>query len=208
MFAALVRILFKVWMTSIVADWRIDLIKAHPNLFHPPGAGPKAARGYPDCGDGWRDLLKSACAKIDAAITQRERFRVIEIKKRFATLRFYWRGNLSTEAEVKIVEAIALAEARSSVTCEQCGEEGRPYRAAAVLITRCTVHAKGQPVELTPGLQNAHIAPRIVDGQFRGISCCGYDRATDTFIDLLPDALGIEVGSGRSSSTCEAGYGC
>lgn len=195
-------------MASVV-DWRIDLIKAYPNLFHPRGAGLEKARGYPACGGGWRDLLNSACAKVESAITEGESFKVLQIKERLGTLRFYWRGgNLSTEAEAKIVEAIALAEARSSVTCEQCGEEGRPYRAGRVLITRCTVHAKGQPVELTPGLENAHIAPRIVDGQFRGISCCGYDRATDTFIDLLPDALGIEVGSGRSSSTCEAGYGC
>jgi hypothetical protein len=199
--------LFKIWMTSIVADWRIDLIKAYPNLFHPPGAGPEAARGYPACGDGWRDLLNSACAKVEAAITEGESFNVVHIKKRLGTLRFYWRGTLSTEAEAKIVAAIALAEARSACSCEQCGEEGRLYRAGRVLITRCAVHAKGQPVEFTPGLENAHIVQRI-DGQRRGVTCCRYDRATDTFIDLLPDAPGIEVPGGSSSSTCEgAGHG-
>jgi hypothetical protein len=194
-------------MTSVV-DWRIDLIKAYPNLFHPRGAGLERARGYPVCGGGWRDLLNSACAKIEAAITEGESFKVVQIKERLGTLRFYWRGNLSPGAETKIVEAIALAEARSACSCEQCGEEARLYRAGGMLTTCCVVHAKGRPVELTPGLENAHIAQRIVDGRFRGISCCRYDRATDTFIDLLPDALGIEVGSGRSSSTCEAEYGC
>jgi hypothetical protein len=200
--------LFKVWMTSIVADWRIDLIKAHPNLFRPPGAGPEAARGYPDGGGGWRDLLNSACGKIDAAITQRESVRVIEIKKKLAPLRFFWRGRLSTEAAVKTVEAIALAEARSACRCAQGGEEGRPYRAGGALITRCAIHAKGRPVELAPGLENAHIVRRIVDGQFRGLTCCRCDRATDTFIDTLPDAPGIEICGGVSLSTSEgAGHG-
>ena len=98
--------MFKVWMTSIVGDWRIDLIKAYPNLFHPPGAGPEVARGYPACGRGWRGILNSACAKIEAAITEGESFKVVQIKERLGTLRFYWRGNLSTGAETKIVEAL------------------------------------------------------------------------------------------------------
>jgi hypothetical protein len=191
-------------MPSIVADWRIDLIKTYQNLFHPPEAGLDKARGYPACGSGWRDLLNSACARVEAALTESESFRVVQIKQRLGTLRFYWRGNLSTEVEAKIVEAIALAEARSFVTCEQCGEEGRPYRTGQILMTRCAVHAKGQPVELIPGLENAHIVPRTVEGQFRGITCCRYDRGTDTFIDMLPDARGFEIRCGIPSSTYES----
>jgi hypothetical protein len=40
-------------------------------------------------------------------------------------LHFCWRGNLSAEAEAKIADAVARAEARAQVTCEECGEEGR-----------------------------------------------------------------------------------
>ena len=195
-------------MTTSVTEWRINLIKAYPTLFHPPGAGPEVARGYPACGRGWRGILNSACAKIEAAITEGESFKVVQIKERLGTLPFYWRGNLSTGAETKIVEAIALAEARSACSCEQCGEEGRLYRAGGMLTTCCAVHAKGRPVELTPGLENAHIVQRIVDGQFRGVTCSRYVRATGTFVDMLPDASGIEVRGGISSSTCEgAGHG-
>jgi hypothetical protein len=205
---ALVRILFKIWMTSIVAAWRIDLIKAYPNLFHPPGAGLEKARGYPACGDGWRDLLNSACAKIEAAIGEGDSFTVLQIKERLAVLRFYWRGSLSTKAEAKIVDAVAKAEARAACTCSLCGEEGRLYRADRALTARCALHAKGRPIELTAGLENVHIVRRIVAGQFRGVTCCRYMRTTDTFIDLLPDAPGIEVRGGISSSRLEgAGHG-
>jgi hypothetical protein len=30
-------------MTSTVHDWRVDLIEAHPGLFHPPTGAPEAA---------------------------------------------------------------------------------------------------------------------------------------------------------------------
>jgi hypothetical protein len=195
-------------MTTSVTEWRINLIKAYPNLFHPPGAGPEAARGYPVCGSGWRHLLHDACAKIEAAIGEGDSFTVLQIKERFAVLRFYWRGILSTKAEAKIVEAVAKAEARAACTCSLCGEEGRLYRADRALTTRCALHAKGLPVELTAGLENVHIVRRTVAGQFRGVTCCRYIRAADTFIDLLPDAPGIEVGGGISSSRRErAGHG-
>jgi hypothetical protein len=195
-------------MTAIVTDWRTDLIKAHPNLFHPPAGAPQAASGYPSCGDGWRDLLNSACARIEAAIAEGESFRVLQITERLATLRFFWRGSLSTEAEAKIVDAVALAEARSACTCSQCGEEGRLCRAGGVLTTRCALHAQGQPVELTAGLENVHIVRRIVAGQFRGVTCSRYVRATDTFVDLLPEALATGVRGRISSSRCEgAGHG-
>jgi hypothetical protein len=191
-------------MRAILTDWRTDLIRTHPKLFHAPAGVPQAAKGYPACGNGWRDLVYRACAKIDTAVAGDESFRVLLIKEKLATLRFFWRGNLSTEAEAKIVEAVTLAEARSACTCSQCGEEGRLYRAGGLLMTRCSLHAKGQPAELTAGLENVHIVRRIVAGQFWGVTCSRYVRATDTLIDLLPDAPGIEVRGEISSSRCEA----
>lgn len=191
-------------MTSIVADWRIDLIKAHPNLFHPPTGAPETARGYPACGDGWRELLNCACERIAAALAEGDSFKAVQIQEKSASLRFYWRGRLSPEAEAKIVNAIALAEARSACTCDECGKEGRLYCNCGVLITRCAIHARGQPVEVAPTEQNVHIVRRVVAGKLRGISCCRYDRGTDTFVDVPPDSLRVEVHGEISSSTCEA----
>jgi hypothetical protein len=191
-------------MRAILTDWRTDLIRTHPKLFHAPAGVLQAAKGYPACGNGWRDLLNTACEKIEAAIAEDESFRVLQIKEKSATLRIFWRGSLSTGVEAKIVDAVALAEARSACTCSQCGEEGGLYRAGGVLMTRCAVHAKGRRVEFAASLENVHIVRRIVDGQFRGVTCSRYVRATDTFVDLLPDSLAIEVGGEISSSRCEA----
>jgi hypothetical protein len=179
-------------MTGIVTDWRIDLIKAHHGLFQPPAGAPKGAQGCPRCGDGWRDLLERTFTRIEAALAEGGTFRALQIKENCGTLRFYWSAGLSHEAEAKVQEAINQAEARSACTCEQCGEEGCLYRAGGVLMTRCTAHANGQPVEVKPRLANLHLVQRIVPGGARVISCCRYDRATDTFIEVSSDSLGIE----------------
>jgi hypothetical protein len=179
-------------LTAIVTDWRVNLIKAHHGLFSPRSGAPGTAHGYPDCGDGWRELLERTFAKIEAALAEGGTFRVLQINEKYGTLHLYWSGGLSDEVEAKVQQAIDLAEARSASTCEQCGEEGCLYRAGGVLMTRCTAHAKGQPVAITPGLKNIHLVQRMVRGGTRVISCARYDRATDTFIDVSPDSLEIE----------------
>ncbi|MBR0707991.1 hypothetical protein [Bradyrhizobium liaoningense] len=178
-------------MSGVVRDWRVELVEAYPDLFHPVG-DPPAAQGWPEVGDGWRDLLERACARIRAAVQANGgSFQATQIKEKFGTLRFYWDGSLSPEASVRVEEAIDLAEARSACTCELCGEEGRLYRSGSWLMTRCAQHAKGRPVETGPGLDNVHIVERIV-GKRRDIRCRRYDRSTDSFVDVDPRTLGIE----------------
>jgi hypothetical protein len=71
-------------MASIDRDWRIELIEAHPNLFHAPVGAPKAAQGYPTCSDGWCDLLERLFTRIEAAIAEDGgSLRVIEIKEKY-----------------------------------------------------------------------------------------------------------------------------
>jgi hypothetical protein len=190
-------------MTGAGTDWRTELIKAHSGLFHPRAGAAETARGFPDCGDGWRDLLECACARIESALREDDSFRVVRIKDKYGALHFYWRGNVSPETEANIVHAIALAEARSLCTCGECGEEGRLYCAVGVLLTRCAVHAKGRPVKVTPSRDNIHIVRRVVAGQLSGICYRRYDRATDTFRHIPPHTLGIEVRSEISSSISE-----
>jgi hypothetical protein len=179
-------------MARAVRDWRIELIEAHPNLFHPPEAHPEAADGYPTCGDGWRDLLERACIRIEAALADGGgTFRASPIKEKFAGLRFYWQGEVSPETGARINDAIALAEARSACTCETCGEEGQLYRHGGIYTTRCAAHAKGQPVPAEPGRQNVHVVRRATPDRFR-VAPRRYDRATDTFIDVPPASPEIE----------------
>jgi hypothetical protein len=179
-------------MTEAVRDWRIELVEAYADLFHPLAEHPGVAQASPECGEGWRDLLEGACARIQAAVqADHGSFKATQIKEKYATLRFYWEGALSNEADAKVEEAIALAEARSACTCEVCGEEGRLYGSGGWLMTRCAAHAQGRLAEIEPRFENVHIVERIV-GKRRQITCRRYDRKTDSFIAIDPGSLGVE----------------
>src|SRR5260370_1295721 len=170
-------------MGGVVRNWRAELVEAYPDLFHPAADHPGAAEASPDCGEGWRDLLERACVRIRAAVqADGGSFKATQIKEKYGTLRFYWSGVLSQEADSKVEEVVDLAEARSACTCELCGAEGRLY-GPGWLTTRCEAHAEGrQPEAIRPGLQNIHIVERIV-GDRREVTCRRYDRDADAFVD-------------------------
>jgi hypothetical protein len=96
-------------------------------------------------------------------------------------LRFYYYGKFSQATRQKINNAIALAEARSAVTCEICGVEGRLYRHGAWYMTRYTAHEKGRQVPAKPDRENLLISYGYEGGQLRVVACQRYDRATDGF---------------------------
>ena len=83
-----------------VRDWRIELSEAHPGLFRPPEEHPAAASGYPWCDEGWRDLLERLCVRIESALRVGEMIRIAQIKEKFASLRFYWHGEVSPETRL------------------------------------------------------------------------------------------------------------
>lgn len=176
---------------AIVTDWRVDLIKAHPGLFGPRPHTSGVSIGFPDCGDGWREPLERTFAKIETALAGAGTFRVLQIVEKCGTLRLYWRGDLSDEAAAAVDEAIALCEARSACTCSECGAKGRAYHSEGGLLTRCSVHAVGRLVEITPGLENVHLVYRTVNDGTRVVTCSRYDRTADAFVDIPPDYLRI-----------------
>jgi hypothetical protein len=179
-------------MTSTTPDWRIELLEAHPRLFHGPLDRPYAAEGYPNCEEGWRELLERACARIEAALVEGSTFRVLQIKEKFGVLRFYWDGEMSAPVKAKVEEAIALATARSACTCEICGLEGRLYSRGGWLATACPHHARGDAVSIRPGFEKLRIVRRIVEGSVRITCCQRYDRQIDALVDVDPKLLGIE----------------
>jgi len=133
-------------MAGILKDWRIELIEAHPGLFCPPPGNPGAARGYPPCEAGWRDLLERLCIRLQAALGDNERIHLNQIREAVGRMRVSWRGEVMPATRSRIHEAIALAEARSACTCEKCGEPGRLYLDDGVCMTRCAAHTRGMPV--------------------------------------------------------------
>ena len=140
-------------MIHVVRDWRVELVEAYPDLFQPVG---DAVR--PGLARGRRRLPRSA-------------FYATQIREKYGTLRFYWEGALSPEADAQVEEeAIDLAEARSACTCEICGEEGRLY-GDEWRTTRWAAHSEGrEPVEIRPHLQNVHIEEWLV-GDRREVRC-------------------------------------
>ena len=66
-------------MVDSVQDWRVKLMQAHPRLF----GRPDAAQGYPNCEEGWRDLLERCCARIETALAEGGALRVVQIKEKF-----------------------------------------------------------------------------------------------------------------------------
>jgi hypothetical protein len=105
------------------------------------------------------NLLERACTRIRTAVqADGGTFKFTQIKEKYATVRLYWEGALSPEADARIEEIINRAEARSACTCEVCGAEGRLHRAGGWLMTRCVAHAQGHPVPEKPGWENVTIS--------------------------------------------------
>jgi hypothetical protein len=167
-----------------VRDWRIELIEAHPRLFVPLAGNLDRATGYPTCEEGWRDLLERMCDRMETALREEETIRIVQIKEKFAGLRCYWRGNVSTATTVRIMEAIALAEARSACTCEQCGAEGRLYKWGGFYMTRCAAHAVGAEVPERDS-EIVHVVRVATADGYRHVRR-RYDRETDSFTEVPP----------------------
>lgn len=171
-----------------VPSWRTKLIESYPGLFHPPAGQPEAAAGYISCGEGWSDLIARLCVRMEAALQQVETIRLLQIKERLATLRVYWRGDVTPETVARLHEATALAKARSACTCEACGAEGRLYNFGGEYITRCRTHAKGEQVLAPAGLENLHLVRVPTPDGYRVVAR-RYDREADRFVDEDPTVL-------------------
>jgi hypothetical protein len=175
--------------------WQSDLVARHPRLFNITADGRTSTPGWPLVGDGWRELIETAVARIAAALSGAEAgwVRIVRVRSKYGTLRFYWRGSrLSDQMEIAITDAVALAEARSACSCEICGAAGVLHSRGGWLSTACPDHAGGEPVSVATGFADLHIV-RIFDAGGRPVaSCRRYVRATDSFADVDPKLLGIE----------------
>ncbi len=108
---------------------------------------------------------------------------ITEIKEKYGTLRIHWRGALSPDAAARVEECVDLAEARSAVTCEVCGEPG-VLRGGGWLTTRCAAHAEGRPaIEVDEGFENLQVERRLVGGRVQ-VRFRFYDRAGDRFVEV------------------------
>lgn len=97
-------------------------IEKYPTIFagRPPDLGISIARG-------WERILDSLCLRISTILegAPGTTIHVIQIKEKFAGLRFYYQLSGATESVSNaITEAVALASEASSNCCEKCGVRG------------------------------------------------------------------------------------
>lgn len=89
-----------------------------------------------ECGDGWYtildELLSIAEWRNKKALC--EPIKIIQIKEKFAGLRFYYNGG-----DEYFAGAVRMAESMADHTCEVCGSPGE-RRSGTWLTTRCEEH--------------------------------------------------------------------
>jgi hypothetical protein len=166
------------------ADWRIDLMKAHPRLFEIMPDEPDRSFGYPLCEAGWRDVLVRLCTRIENALQYNETFQFVRIKQKFGIARIDWDGEMSDETRLRISEAIDKAVARSACTCEICGAQWHLYNRRGWLATRCAEHTAGDPVPVRAGLENVRMLRRRPGRP--DVYHARYDRETNTLTEVSP----------------------
>jgi len=171
-------------MAATVHDWRIDFMQAHPQLLEIMHDEPELTFGYPNCQEGWRDVLERLCARIEAALQEDETFEFVRIKQKMGIIRVDWDGDVSDVTRTKIGEAINLAVARSACACEICGAEGRLYSNRGWLATACAEHAAGDPVPVRSGFENVRLLRRRPGAS--DMYHARYDRETDSLTEVSP----------------------
>lgn len=95
------------------------------------------------CDDGWRPLIHDLLTRIDALLGPERAIEVDQIKEKFGSLRFYWRGDV-TDAERKQVQKFVDDASRASGRiCELCGKPGliHPWN-GGLWQSNCGQHAR------------------------------------------------------------------
>ena len=113
---------------SKTPQWIRELKQKYPMFseIHPCNFG---------CGEGWKPIIQNLCEQIH---NLEPTIKVVQIKEKFGSLRFYIDGSNSFE----VGDLIDAAEKESSVTCEECGAVGLTARISGWMKTLCPVCEK------------------------------------------------------------------
>jgi hypothetical protein len=131
-------------------ELELELVKKYPKILKDYNGDEMAtcmAFGI-ETRDGWYKLLDECMEKIqyfcDLCSKDGREVQAVaaQIKSKFATLRFYIDIYEATPLEQKIIyEFIDIAERKSEITCEICGERGKINRTGWHM-TLCPEHTK------------------------------------------------------------------
>jgi len=116
------------------AESQRTLVEIAPYMFRYDGWNnlQKSLMGFGlEVGDGWYKILEELITKI-AELDKEKRVKVVQVKEKFGGLRFYI--NSGTD---EIFNVIDEAEAKSLITCEQCGKVGSIDVTHGWMLTLC-----------------------------------------------------------------------
>jgi hypothetical protein len=121
--------------------------------------------GWPFVPDGWRELIETACRRLDgiARTAGQGEIAIIEIEERRGSLRMVVSSvDINPAAREAVDLAVDLAEARAEQSCSVCGGRARRWWAWAPPL--CYEHGEGPPEEERgqPGIMTIF---KFVDGQ-------------------------------------------
>jgi hypothetical protein len=136
-------------------SWDVEMAARYPlalsEMLHPSAAldtfetKPLARWGI-EVHAGWRALVERLLGRLEASIaaeppSNRERFRIRQIKEKFGRLTVHLAGEATTDMRAALLEA----EEESVMTCEVCGSKGRLAERNAWWATRCARHETWRP---------------------------------------------------------------
>ena len=83
------------------------------------------------CDDGWAGIIKEMIDKLEPYL--KDGLKIIQVREKFGTLRFYCDGHETEEVQNIIREG----ELKSETTCEQCGSDNAKSRNNGWIKTLC-----------------------------------------------------------------------
>lgn len=157
----------------VIHDWQTRLVNDHDRVFpdarlvHTRDGPALACSGWPSVPEGWRNIVETACERLEIAIAAEPAadFIVIDMREKFGAFRLTVSSiGLSDEAHGVVTLAVDLAEARSICICDVCGRRGRLSEQGGWYATRCEEHSEALlPIRARdPHLQ---ITTQFIDGQ-------------------------------------------
>lgn len=162
------------------ADWQAEIYQKHAGWI----AG---SHIHMAVGDGWADVLARLFDRIAEALAGEPvpvKLAIVDVKEKYAELRFDIIAPVGPETQAAIDRAILLAEMRSECTCDECGKPGRmrsTLGSSGWLAVKCDDHSPGYPRTIGKSEPRRRVRDR------RGTFEIFYNRATDSITETPVD---------------------
>jgi hypothetical protein len=174
---------------SMQEDWRDGVWQRYGEFFDRSAPYSIGIHSLPI---GWRELVDTTLDRISLVVETDKlaRLAIHGLSRERGVMKIRWTAS-TLRFETIVTDIIDRASARSSVTCETCGDAGVRYRVGDDAVAACAVHRTPGAPEIRPAWPSIRIEREIVSARVTIKSCRVYDRDADKFVDAAPADLGI-----------------